>query len=67
MMEFFFFTTVYTLAVGPIQPPIQWVSGVLTSGIKQLGHEANHSLPPIAEVNVWSYTSTSPYVFMEWC
>jgi len=23
--------------------------------------------PSIAEVNAWSYTSTSPYAFMAWC
>jgi hypothetical protein len=33
--------------------------GVLTSGVKRLGREANHSLPYSAEVkNAWSHTST---------
>jgi hypothetical protein len=36
--------------------------------VKQLGHEADHSLPSIAEVkNVWSYTSSPQYAFMAWC
>jgi hypothetical protein len=37
-------------------------------GVKRLGREANHTPPSSAEVkNAWSYTSTPPYVFMEWC
>jgi len=33
-----------------------------------LGREADHSPPNGAEVkNMWSYTSTSPYIFMELC
>jgi hypothetical protein len=30
-------------ALGPIQPPIQWVPGALSSGVKREGREANHS------------------------
>jgi hypothetical protein len=45
--------------VGPTHPPIQWVQAVLSPGVKQLGHEADHSPPSSAEVkNVWGYTST---------
>jgi hypothetical protein len=36
--------------------------------VRQLGHEADH--PPLSSAkvkNVWSYMSTSPYAFMEWC
>jgi len=37
-------------------------------GVKQLGFEAVHSPPSIAEVNdVGSCTSTSPYFCMVWC
>jgi hypothetical protein len=28
---------------GPTQPPIQWVKGFLSLGIKRLGHEAAYS------------------------
>jgi hypothetical protein len=35
---------------GFTQPPIQWASGAISSGIKQLGREADHSPPPIEEV-----------------
>jgi len=40
MMRFFFS---FPLAVGPTQPPIQWVPGVLTLGAKHPGPEAHHS------------------------
>jgi len=45
--------------VWPTQPPIQWVHGDLSPGLKRPGREADHSPPSIAEVeNAWSYTST---------
>jgi hypothetical protein len=47
---------------------IQWVLGVLSTWVKQLGCEADHSPPPSAQVkNAWSYTSTPQYVLMVWC
>jgi len=43
----------------PTQPSIQWVPEVLTTGVKRPGREADHSLPPSAEVkNAWKFTST---------
>jgi len=46
-------------ALGPTQPPIQWVLGALSSGVKWLGHEADHSHPSSAKIKtVRSYTST---------
>jgi hypothetical protein len=55
------------MALGPTQPPIQWISGVLSLGVKQPGHKADHSPPSSAQVkNVWSYTSTPQYVLMAW-
>jgi hypothetical protein len=56
------FTTVSILALGPKQPPIEWVTGTgaLTLGVKRPRREADHS-PSGAEVkNEWSYTSTPP-------
>jgi hypothetical protein len=59
------FATSSRPAVEPIQRRIQWVPGALSPGIKQQGHEADHSPPSSAEVkNEWSYTPTPPYVFM---
>jgi hypothetical protein len=64
----FLFTTASRTALGPSQPPIQWVPGTLSLGVKRQGHEADHSPPSSAEVkNAWSYTSTPQYVFMAWC
>jgi hypothetical protein len=46
----FFFTTASRKALTPTQPPIQWVSGALSLGVKRLGREADHSPPSSAEV-----------------
>jgi hypothetical protein len=62
------YTTASRMALGPIQPPIQWVPEALSLGVKRPGREADHSPPSIAEVkNARSYTSTPQYVFMAWC
>jgi hypothetical protein len=48
-------------ALGPTQPPIQWVPGALSVGVKRLGREADGSPLSSAEVkNAWFYTSTPP-------
>jgi hypothetical protein len=50
---------------GPPNPPIQWVPGALSPGLKRLGRVADHSPPISAEVkNTWIYTFTSPYTFV---
>jgi hypothetical protein len=46
----FLFTTTSRMALGPTQPPIQWVPGALSLGVKQLGIEADHSPLSSAEV-----------------
>jgi hypothetical protein len=57
----FLFTTVSRTALGPTQPPMQWVPGALSLGVKRPEREADHSPPSSAEVkNAWSYTSTPP-------
>jgi hypothetical protein len=35
---------------GSTQPPIQWVPGVLSLGVKRPGRDADHSPPSSAEV-----------------
>jgi hypothetical protein len=61
----FIFSRSSTPALGPTQPPIQQVPGVLYPGIKRQGREADPSPPASAEVNkTWIYTFTPPYVFM---
>jgi hypothetical protein len=55
-------------ALRPTKPPIQWVPGAFSLGIKRTGREAGRSPPSSAEVkNAWSYTSTPQYAFMAWC
>jgi hypothetical protein len=53
------------LALGLTQPPIQWVVGSLSLGVKRPGREADHSPPTSAKgKKTWVYTSTPPYAFM---
>jgi hypothetical protein len=46
----FLFTTASRTALGPTQPPIQWVPGAPSLGVKQPGREADHSPPSSAEI-----------------
>jgi hypothetical protein len=45
------------IALGFTQPPIYWVTGVLSTGLKRPPSNANVK-------NVWTYMSTPPYVFL---
>jgi hypothetical protein len=55
----------FKLSLEPTQPPIQWVPGGLSPGIKRRGREAAHSSPIRAEVKKTRiYTSIPPYTFM---
>jgi hypothetical protein len=64
--DFFLFATASRPALGPTQPPIQWLSEALSPEVKRPGREADQSPLSISEVNAWDYTSTPPYVFMAW-
>jgi hypothetical protein len=46
----FLLTAASRTALGPTQPPMQWVPGTLSLGVKLLGREADHSPPYSAEV-----------------
>jgi hypothetical protein len=63
----FLFTTASRTALGPTQPPIKWVPGALSLGVKRSGREADHSPPSSAEVKerVELYLHP-PYAFMAW-
>jgi hypothetical protein len=50
MMGYFLFATESRSALGPTQPPTQWVPGTVIPGVKQSGLQAVHSSPSTAEV-----------------
>jgi hypothetical protein len=50
VLGIFLFTTASRMALGPTQPPIQWVPGALSLGIKRPRREADHLPPSSAEV-----------------
>jgi hypothetical protein len=53
-----------TGALRSTQPPVQWVSGTISSEVKWSGREADHPSPTNADVKKTSvYTSTPPYAF----
>jgi hypothetical protein len=61
----FLFSTSSRPALESTQPPIQWVLGPFSPGVKRQGCEADHSPAANAEVNkMWIYTSTPPYAFI---
>jgi hypothetical protein len=63
--ENFLFSASSWPALGPTQPPIRWVPGVISPGVKRPGREADYWPPTSAEVKkTWVCTSTPPYVFM---
>jgi hypothetical protein len=37
------FSTASRPSLGPTQPPLEWVPGALSQGVKRQGHEADHS------------------------
>jgi hypothetical protein len=55
----YFFMSRPTL--GPTKPPIKWVPGAVSPGVKRPGREVDHSLPSSAEVKkICIYTWTLP-------
>jgi hypothetical protein len=50
MVKNCFFSMSSVPALGSTLPPIQWIPGVLPTGVKRPGREADHSLPASAEV-----------------
>jgi hypothetical protein len=52
----FLFATASRTALAFTQPPMQWVPGALSLGVKR----------PMSK-NAWSYTSILQYDFMAWC
>jgi hypothetical protein len=66
--EIFLLATTSRIVLGPSQPPIQWVLGAISLGVKWMGNETDHSPPSNAEVKKeWHYSSTPPDIFMACC
>jgi hypothetical protein len=65
-MVFFLFTTMFRLALVPTQPPIQWVPGALSPGVKHLGHEVDHSPPPSVKLKTTGAIPPLLNTYM-WC
>jgi hypothetical protein len=54
-----FSSTLSRPALGPTQPPIQWVPGAVSPGVRRQGREADHSASTSADVKkMWIYTYT---------
>jgi hypothetical protein len=63
-----FFSTSSRPALRPSRPPIQWVLGALSPGIKRKGRGTDHSPTASAEVKkMCIYTTTPPYAFTAQC
>jgi hypothetical protein len=62
------FTIASRTALGPTQPPIQWVPGTLPLGLSDrvVNLTTHLHLAPRLK-NEWSYTSIPQYAFMAWC
>jgi hypothetical protein len=61
----FLFITGYGAALGPTQPPIQWVPGALSLGVNRSGREADHSargaIPPLPNMPSWPWCSAKKH------
>jgi hypothetical protein len=66
----FFFTISSRPALGPahLPPPVQWVSGALSSRVKRPGSEADRSLHLVPRLRMRGPIPPLPEcVFMAWC
>jgi hypothetical protein len=61
-----FLCTFLRPALGPTQPPVQWVTGAFSPVVKRPGREVDQSPPANAEVKKM-YISTPPYAFKTQC
>jgi hypothetical protein len=64
----FLLTIASRTALGPTQPPTQYVPGALSLEVKRPGVKltTHLSLVPRSK-NEWSYISTPHYALIEWC
>jgi hypothetical protein len=57
----YLFSTASRSALGPPQPPIQWIQKVISTELKSLGREADHSPSSSAEVKIHGAIPPVPY------
>jgi hypothetical protein len=62
--KIFLFSTVSRAALGPTQPPNQWVPRAISPGVKRPKHEAHHSATPDAKVK--NGEAVPPLSHMSW-
>jgi hypothetical protein len=63
-MRFFPLCITSRLALRSTQAPIQWVPGAVSQGVKQQGHEADHSPQFIAEIKNGEATPPLCHVYL---
>jgi hypothetical protein len=56
-MRFLLSATSSRPALGHTQPPIQWVPGALTTGLKWPGRETDHSPPSSESMNMYLHSA----------
>jgi hypothetical protein len=59
--KIFLFSTASRPALGPTQPPVQWVPGAFSPGVQRQGREADHSPPSSDEVKNGGAISQLPH------
>jgi hypothetical protein len=65
---FFLFATASRLALWSTRPPIQWVLGVLTPGVKRSERDLTTHLHLVLKSRMCGTVTPLPqYVFMAWC
>jgi hypothetical protein len=65
--EIFLYSAASRPALGPTQPPSQWVAGPLSPGVKRPGYQADRSPPYSAEVKNGGAIPPIHHVFMAQC
>jgi hypothetical protein len=64
--EIFLYSTASRPALGPTQPPIQWVPGELSPGVKRLRREGDHSPPSSVQIKNGGAIPPLPHT-SSWC
>jgi hypothetical protein len=62
----FLYSTLSRPALELTQPPIQWVQGVLSPGVKRQEREADHSPPCSVKVENNGTMPALPYTLFSW-